>query len=295
MPDWFVADGNRFARAGETYRPGFGSPVHAPGWGTLGETHGVAPQTPSFDARAVPSLGSRCAHCAVRSLAPCGAIEGAAGLAELERSHAPLRRVAADGAVFEQGAASDRSFTIVSGWVALTHLPADGRLCILRFALPGDVLPFDRRSPVNPCGAVAVGDVIVCAFTRPHQARLEASHRAFDVRYRAAQAGALEDAYETLSSVLGHSAMERVSRLFLQLSWRSLRRRPRRGDRIYAPLRQIQIGLATGLTAVHVSRVLRRLREDGVAALEDQQLSIFDPAALERRAGVQQADLAVQA
>ena len=245
-------------------------------------------------AKIAPPTGSRCAHCAVRSASPCGGIDGAAGLADLERSHARPRHVAADQTIFEQGAASDMSYTVLRGWVALTHVAADGRLSIVRFVLPGEVLSFDRNSRINAVSAVAVGDAIICGLARPRQARLEADYPEFNARHRAAEADALEQAYAALSCSLSHSAMERVSGLLLQLAWRSLKRRPRRGDRIFAPLRQTQIGLATGLTAVHVSRVMRRLREDGIARLESQALSLFDPVALEQRACSSIADMAVQ-
>lgn len=229
---------------------------------------------------------TRCDHCAIRLHAPCGAIQDAIGMSDLERARAPSRHVPAGDALFEQGAPSDRSFTILRGWVAVTQVTSDGRFLILRFALPGDVVAFERRSSVNRCGAVAVGDATVCSFTRSRQGRLELEHPSFDARHRAAEGGILEDAEETLASIMGRGARERVSHLLFQLAWRGLRRRPSPGDEIDAPLSQIQIGLATGLTAVHVSRTMRRLRESRVVAFESHRLTIHDPAALERLAGV---------
>lgn len=228
---------------------------------------------------------ARCAHCPSRLRAPCGAIQDVAGRAQLERLHAPLRRFPAGSALFEQGAPSDRSYTILRGWVAVTQTSSEGRFSILRFVLPGEVLAFERRSRVSTVGAVAVGEVTTCALSRSRQERLELEHPSFDARHRAAQAETLEQAYETLASTLGRSAMERVGHLLFQLAWRTLRRRPSPGDRIDAPLSQIQVGLATGLTAVHVSRTMRQLRERGVAELENHRLTIHDAAALAWLAG----------
>lgn len=44
--------------------------------------------------------------------------------------------------------------------------------------------------------------------------------------------------------------------------------------------------MATGLTAVHVSRTLRQLREQGLLRLADHAITILDPAAVELRADV---------
>jgi CRP/FNR family transcriptional regulator len=201
---------------------------------------------------------------------------------DLERAHDPLRHIPAGGPLLEQGARSDRSFVVLRGWVAVTHMSDDGRLVILRFVLPGDVLAFERQSGVNAYGAVAVGDVTVCSISRSRQQRLERDHPRFDALHRAAEAGTLKQAHETLASIMGHRASERVGHLLFQLSWRALRRRPSAGDRVDAPLSQIQIALATGLTPVHVSRTLRQLREDGVLELDNHQLTIHDPAGLAR-------------
>lgn len=239
---------------------------------------------------ASPPRMSRCAHCAARAVAPCGAVGGPTGLVDLERAHEAPRRIAADHAIYEQGATAVRGYTITHGWAAVTHTRSDGETSIVRFALPGDMLPFDRSATMNRTGAVALGDVIVCAILPAQQARLEARYPAFEDRARAAEARLLSEAYATLTATLARSAEQRVSQLLLSLATRSLRRRPADGDWIVAPLMQIQIGQATGLTAVHVSRVMRRLREAHVAELKDQRLTIFSRSGLERRAGLQSAE-----
>jgi CRP-like cAMP-binding protein len=48
------------------------------------------------------------------------------------------------------------------------------------------------------------------------------------------------------------------------------------------PLTQQDLGEATGLTSVHVNRVLRRLREDGLALVSRGKAEILDVAALAR-------------
>jgi len=78
------------------------------------------------------------------------------------------------------------------------------------------------------------------------------------------------------------SARARVATLLLDLRNR-MRRADMDIDAIF-PLRltQEEIGDATGLTAVHVNRMLRQLEEDGMIARESGRVVIRDEAALAR-------------
>src|SRR3546814_2428575 len=55
---------------------------------------------------------------------------------------------------------------------------------------------------------------------------------------------------------------------------------------MYLPLTQEHIGDATGLTFVHVNRILRTLRKEGVVEFHHRRLRILDPDRLVRVAGV---------
>src|SRR3546814_17843970 len=55
---------------------------------------------------------------------------------------------------------------------------------------------------------------------------------------------------------------------------------------MYLPLTQDHIGDATGLTFVHVNRILRTLRKEGVVEFHHRRLRILDPDRLVRVAGV---------
>jgi hypothetical protein len=142
-----------------------------------------------------------CRYCPVRDRAPCAALPGDAGAETLEGAHAPLRHVPAGASIFEQGAPSDRSFTLLSGWAALCHTSGEGRTVILHFALPGEVLGFDRHSPIANRSAVAVGDATVCSISRTRQERLEREHPSFDARHKANAGRDLDLAYETLTAM----------------------------------------------------------------------------------------------
>ncbi len=246
-------------------------------------------QPPRTWARSAAQLRQRpqlsCRHCPVRDLAPCGALPGDDGAAVLETFHSPLRHVPAGGTIFEQGEPSDRSFTVVSGWAALCQLSSDGRPAILNFALPGDILSFERTSKVATRSAIAVGDATVCSISRTRQERLEREYPGFDLRHKETAGRDLSMAYENLARFAFGGAAQRVAHLSWTLACRSLRRRPQASDRTWIPANQIQLALATGLTSVHVSRTLRRLREASLLTFENHELAILNPADVERLAG----------
>jgi CRP-like cAMP-binding protein len=71
-----------------------------------------------------------------------------------------------------------------------------------------------------------------------------------------------------------------VAHLLLELFFRLQHRLPaQKGETVSLPLTLANIGDAVGLTNVHVSRVLRALREDGVLHLRRSQLIVLDPGA----------------
>ena len=94
-------------------------------------------------------------------------------------------------------------------------------------------------------------------------------------------------AYDQLSSIGRGSARERVAHLLLELFVRYRMRWPgHRSEEMHLPLTQEHIGDATGLTGVHVNRVLRDLRKDGVVEFHYRRLRILNPDRLVDVAGI---------
>ena len=78
------------------------------------------------------------------------------------------------------------------------------------------------------------------------------------------------------------TADERIARLMLNLSERLSQRCMTRttensGLEMEFPLRQHHIADATGLTPVHVSKVLSEFRRSGLIKISDRALTILDP------------------
>jgi CRP/FNR family transcriptional regulator len=76
-------------------------------------------------------------------------------------------------------------------------------------------------------------------------------------------------------------AEARIARLLLSLLSRLNRANTEDGDTFEFPLRQQHLADALGLTAVHVCKVMSRLRAARTIAVERRHLTIFDRKALE--------------
>lgn len=94
-------------------------------------------------------------------------------------------------------------------------------------------------------------------------------------------------AYDHMTSIGRRTARERVAYLLLELFTRHRAQWPgNRIEEMVIPLTQEQIGDATGLTFVHVNRVLSTLRKDKIVHFHYRRLRILDPDRLIEVAGV---------
>jgi hypothetical protein len=81
-----------------------------------------------------------------------------------------------------------------------------------------------------------------------------------------------------LTSIGRRSARERVAQLILELFIRYRLQWPgHRIEEMHLPLTQEDIGDATGLTGIHVNRVLGDFKTDGILTFSYRRLSILDP------------------
>jgi CRP-like cAMP-binding protein len=199
------------------------------------------------------------------------------------------RKVSAGCDLFRLGEKGEAIYSLVDGWVALYSLLHDGRRQILEFALPGTVLAFvPTPGGLMNYSAQALTDAVVRIIPHKNLARL-----ARDCPEVAVQLASLISqnrclAYDRLSSIGRRSARERVAHLLLELFMRSRMRWPgHRSEAMHLPLTQEHIGDATGLTGVHVNRVLRDLRKDGILEFHYRRLQILNPDKLVDVAGIE--------
>jgi CRP/FNR family transcriptional regulator, anaerobic regulatory protein len=204
-------------------------------------------------------------------------------------SNEPSRIVAARRIIFWEQEMHDAVPVICSGWAASAVTLPNGSRQILSFLLPGDLvsttLLFESRSH---CLVEAITEVRVRTFKRSELK--PALLKRADLFEKLGKAWIEEKGQaEQLIADLGRrTADERIAHLILNLA----NRLAKRGmlTKIGAtmemdfPLRQHHIADATGVTPVHVSKVLSEFRRSELIKVSDRTLTILDPLGLRRAA-----------
>jgi CRP-like cAMP-binding protein len=190
--------------------------------------------------------------------------------------------------LFSLGAPCDFVYNLVSGWVFLYNILEDGRRQILHFALPGAVLGFvPANGAVATHSAQALTDAVVCVIPRKALGALSKTYPEIGFQLAWLMSRDRSLAFDHLTSIGRRSARERVAHLLLELFIRYRSQWPgNRIEEMHLPLTQEHIGDATGLTFVHVNRVLRSLRRDGVVEFHYRRLRILNPDKLIDVAGI---------
>lgn len=198
------------------------------------------------------------------------------------------REIKAGSDLFRLGEGGEAIYSLVDGWVALYHLLEDGRRQILQFALPGTVLAFvPTPGAAMNYSAQALTDAVVSIVSHKNLGRLARDCPEVGMQLAGLISQDRSLAYDQLSSVGRRSARERVAHLLLELFIRSRMRWPgHRLEEMHLPLTQEHIGDATGLTGVHVNRVLRDLHKEGILGFHYRRLRILNPDKLVDVAGI---------
>jgi CRP-like cAMP-binding protein len=174
---------------------------------------------------------------------------------------------------------------ICQGWAAVSSALADGRKQILAFLLPGDIVSTTLLfEPTTHCMVEAITDVEYRTFEREDFERLIFNDPEL-VRTLSKSWVTEKLTADRLAVDLGRrSAHERIARLIHDLTERLVARGMERGQPMDFPLRQHHIADATGLTPVHVSKVLTEFRRDGLIEIGDRTITILNPPGLHRMA-----------
>lgn len=231
---------------------------------------------------APPAEHAPCAQCPAFKLTFCRAVARKAGL---PRDRIPsvdqfVHTIAARRIICREQDELAAVPIICSGWALAAVMLADGSRQILSFLLPGDaVSPCLLFEPKPNCFVEAITNVTYRAFTRTDirklmaadPSALEAMGRVWTQEKRRTD--------ELIVDLGRRSAAERVARLILGLFERLQERDMTTGPcEIDFPLRQHHIADATGLTPVHVSKLLSEFRRKGLIRLSERSLAILDPA-----------------
>jgi CRP-like cAMP-binding protein len=197
-----------------------------------------------------------------------------------------LRVLTAGDVVYAQGDSAGCVYNLVSGWIGLHQDMPDGRRHISKFQTTGAMFGFEPAGSSHCQGATAITDSIVCAIPSERVDGLRQRHAVFNERFVWMLERENHMSIDALTILAQGSAVERVARVFCELATRlSFHGDIRSGAPLKTPLTQRLVAEATGLTAIHVNRVIRQLRERGLVDLHDGAIIVTRPERLTEVAG----------
>jgi CRP/FNR family transcriptional regulator, anaerobic regulatory protein len=191
--------------------------------------------------------------------------------------------VAAGTSFLEQGASSERLFSVLSGWAFRYKTLPDDRRQILNYALPGDFVGLQASVLEKMEHSVeALTDMVLCIFPRDRLWELYRDHAtlAFDLTWLAAREEQILD--DNLLAVGRRTAIERIAYLLLHLFTRAQHLGLADGNALNFPLTQQHVADTLGMSLVHTNKTLQRLRRSNVVRWDRTHLHIVDLSALRR-------------
>jgi CRP-like cAMP-binding protein len=191
------------------------------------------------------------------------------------------QKIPARRTIYRSHELSEALTVICSGWAACISTLSDGRRQILSFLLPGDLVStIALFGQCLPYEVQALTDVNYCTFDSATLRPTLFSDSDLLRQFLQIWAEEKERADELAIDLGRRSADERIARLMLNLL-RRLRARDLVHDETFEfPLRQQHIADATGLTPVHVSRVISEFRRAGLIQITDRCLTVLKSAEL---------------
>jgi CRP-like cAMP-binding protein len=207
--------------------------------------------------------------------------EEAAGLAALEVQHRP---VAAGIELIHERQAGQRAFILQQGWACCYKLLPDGGRQVIDVRMPGDFIGL--RSILlrtSDHSSEAVTDVVAEV---PAQRMLATFQELPRLGAAILWAASRDEAMvvEHLVGVGRRDALVRTAHFLVELGLR-LRLIGLGTEAGFAcPLNQYLLADVLGLTAIHVNRVLRKLRERGLVTFRDGEVVFHDLPGLRRLA-----------
>jgi CRP-like cAMP-binding protein len=215
-------------------------------------------------------------------------------LAVLERLYQRRRTFVAGQDLVEQGQSKQAAYILASGWVCSYKIQPDGTRQIVDFQIPGDFLGL--RSVL-----FRTSDHSFEPITQIQAAEVQAEEllEAFATTPRLATAvlwAASRDEAMVVEHLVGigrRTSLARMAHFMLELGARLMLVGLGSRSGYACPLTQYHLADALGLSAVHVNRVLRQLRERGLVTFRDgwvtfddherlSELAGFDPAYLDQ-------------
>jgi len=205
--------------------------------------------------------------------------------AELRNMCVDARNLPPRRNIIREGDRPDHVHLVVEGWAARYKLLPDGARQITAFLLPGDFCDLHITILNEMDHSIATLTRAKVAFIP--RARMDAITDRAGIAKAFWWATLVDEAVlrAWIVNIGRREAVEAVGHLLCELYCRMKLVGLTTDHQFELPLTQEELGDALGLTAVHINRVLQRLRADKLIALESGALKILDYQGLEALAG----------
>ena len=186
-------------------------------------------------------------------------------------------RFGADVDIVSEGMTPRSVFLLKEGMAIRYRLLPDGGRQIMTFLIPGDLcdvhvfllkaMDHSIATLTPVCIAPISRSSVMDTFT--HRPRISAA-----LWWSSMQEEAM--LRERIVSLGRRDARGRIAYLLCELFWRHKAVGLTNGGSFYLPLTQTELGDTLGLTPVHVNRILKDFRQQGLIALEHKMLHLLD-------------------
>lgn len=191
--------------------------------------------------------------------------------------------------LFREGQCGRMVFIVQRGWASSYKDLPDGSRQIINFAIPGDCVGL-RNVHLGAPDHTFVSALTEAKFSRIDAARMS---QLFD-DFPRIRAGFLWSAARDEAMAVEHlvglgrkSAMGRIAHFFMELADRLMLVGLSTETEFQCPLHQYELADSLGLTAIHINRVLRVLRERGLVSMKSGTVIIHDLQSLSKLAHYQ--------
>lgn len=198
-------------------------------------------------------------------------------LATLDRLHQRRRTFVAGVDLVHQGQTDQSAYILAKGWACSYKLLPNGARQIVDFQIPGDFLGLrsvlfrTADHNIEPITMVEASEVII---TDLLDAFANTPRLATAVLWAASRDEAM--VVEHLVGIGRRNALERTAHYLLEFGARLMLVGLGTKEGYACPLSQYMLADALGLSAVHVNRVLRQLREMGLVTFQRGRVTIDD-------------------
>lgn len=206
-------------------------------------------------------------------------------LSSLAELQSRPRRVKRGQNITYEGEIGHKAFVIQEGWACSFKSLPNGSRQIISFPLPGDCVGL--RSTLLRKANLSFSALTEMIVAEVDAARILNYVKTPRISTAFLWAASRDEAMvvEHLASLGRRSAIERTAHFFMELAERLTLIGHVTDNQFRCPLTQYDLADALGLTAIHVNRVLRQLREQQLLTIRNGCATIHDLKALQRLAG----------